>query len=294
MSPLIANVDLYFCAGYNADFFVNQSFAAPYDWQQPEEVAFYLGQAHRLVDSLGSCFDRARPFVPIGPNLHSKGAAYPVQQRLRNAHHKIASQFKRTLPWHFRWVDYEVRYRQLLKLREFPLNYDVVLLDNLWAWPRHRFALHRKLNELSHKFKIHSKLNWQELAEFDGGTTTTFCRSSFPLVNREIENYEEMLAASRLGIFATGLHWGWRNIMSLALMIGLPVYTDRIILEPWFDMGRFHIHQNASADWPDIEMQLQDITESKWESIKNKNQVVYDSVMAPEAVAEYFLETSTT
>lgn len=34
-------------------------------------------------------------------------------------------------------------------------------------------------------------------------------------------NYEQLLASSRLGVFATGFHYGWRTIVTFAWAVGL-------------------------------------------------------------------------
>jgi hypothetical protein len=169
-----------------------------------------------------------------------------------------------------------------------------VLLDTLWGWPRHRLALHRQLQVLSNAgHQIHSKLNWAEPSHWDGSNTDPLDRAQFPLMaGRNIENYEEMLAASRLAVFASGFHWGWRNIMTLALMWGLPILADRPYLEPWFDLNRFLIQWNDDDDWAELATALADVSDKRRSATAMHNQRMFDELLAPERAADYFLTTS--
>jgi hypothetical protein len=100
-----------------------------------------------------------------------------------------------------------------------------------------------------------------------------------------------MLSQSRLAVFACGFHWGWRNIMMLALNAGIPVLTDRLLTEPYFDMTEFTIFQQESNTWETVEPMLASIDEEQWMSYRLQNQSVYDKYMAPESVAAYFLHS---
>ena len=42
----------------------------------------------------------------------------------------------------------------------------------------------------------------------DGGDRFSMTSSDFPIETGRIDNYEMMLASSRLAVFATGFHWG--------------------------------------------------------------------------------------
>src|ERR1700738_3412635 len=66
MSPLISEVDLYLCAGFNAEFFRGKEFPRPNDWQSEDEISYYRNSAAELIDRYGEHFSKARPFVPIG------------------------------------------------------------------------------------------------------------------------------------------------------------------------------------------------------------------------------------
>lgn len=292
MSSLIREADVYFCSGYNSAFFEQRIFEPPYPWLHRNEVVLYEKRARELIETYADFFDRVRRYVPIGPELSRPPSRGWWRQKLRNVIHKAQSHVGETVPWYFRHKDLEERYQGLLDLREAPLLYDVVLQDTLWGWPRHRLALHQRLKELSGRYAIHSQLHWKEPLAIDGSDKTPMEHSEFPVSTQPIVNYEHMLASSRLAVFATGFHWGWRSIMMLALLFGLPVHADRLILEPWFDMGRFAISWNDSFDWQDLETKLDAITLETWNNVKAHNQRIYDEVMAPDRVAEYFVSSA--
>lgn len=291
LTPLVRHADLYFIAGYNATFFEDQRFAPPYAWLEPHEYRRYADKAAELSAAFGDCFARVRPFVPIGPSLLGPLPALPVSRRMLNAHHKLRSKLHDSQPWLVPYMEFEARYRRLLALREAPLASDVVLLDTAWGWPRHRYALHRRLKALAATRKIHARLKWYPPYEMDGSAEAPLAENLFPVETGRVSDYEPMLAGSRLGVFATGLHFGWRNIMTLALMWGLPVHMDRPLLEPWFDMGRFEITWNEDAGWPALEERLGAITDAEWRRIKAHNQAAFDDVLTPDRAADYVIAT---
>jgi hypothetical protein len=292
MCPLIAEVDRYLCAGYNSEFFEKKQLFVPYPWQTEADIRFYREQANELIRAWGAYFGRVRKFIPIAPNMCSKMPVPLLKQKYRNIRYRLHSNFSRTLYWQSAFLEYEFRYAELLKLRNQRLFYDIVLHDTLWGWPRHRLNLHRKLKNISSRYRIHSRLNWNDPVPNDGSDLNPLDPREFPLETNPIGDYETMLASSRLAVFATGFHWGWRSIMSLALMIGLPVYMDRPVLEPWFSLNEFDIRWNDDSSWSDTERHLASVTESKWEQIKKRNQAQYDAVMSPERVAEYAISAA--
>ena len=270
ITEMVQDVDRYFCAGYSSQFFLERKFVPPYSWQTASEVEYYIDRADTLIREFGSSFNRVRKFVPIGPSLARKDRVSYFSQRMRNAHHKLDLTLLGGRSWLFRYQDFESRYRYLLELRNAPLEYDVVLVDTLWGWPRHRQKLHSVLKSLSERYEIHSCLNWSEPTEKDGGAERPLDKAEFPMCTGPVIDYESMLAASRLGVFAAGFHWGWRSVMSLALLFGLPVYSDPLILEPWFDMGQFDIHSNKSGDWTGVERCLAGISDAQWKETRTK------------------------
>lgn len=294
ITPLIAEVDLVFCSGYNADFFEHKTFVQHYSWQTESDLAWYRETLEKKIKSFGSHFHKVRRFVPIGPNQAGVTLSKPLHQKLKN----ITNRFRvfSRLGNDFADVLYafEKRENYINSLRNRPLTYDVVLHDSLWGWPQHRINLHRQLKDLANKgHQIHSVLNWTNPVLEDGSLNMNLNQADFPLTTAPFtQPYEEMLAGSRLAVFATGFHWGWRNIMMLALKAGVPVLTDRLLTEPYFDMCEFKIFQQEDNKWQGIEAVLKSITAEQWCLYKKHNQVVYDKYMSPEAVARYFITTT--
>ena len=293
MAGLLEHADLYFCSGYNAKFFKEHIFTPPYAWYEPCEVEQYKKKACELVKLYGAQFHRVRPFVPIGPNLDLRDPPGFAARKIRNTYDKLVRRIGISEPWLFTYIDFGRRYSQLLKLRNENIKHDIVLLDTLWGWPRHRYSLHRRLQEVNKAgFDVHARLSWNPPSEFDGSTKFPLDREEFPIETGRIGNYEAMLAASRLAVFATGFHWGWRNIMTLALMWGLPVLSDRLLLQPWFDMKHFEISWNDYADWDTLKATIEMTTDEERTRIKAKNQRAFDAFLSPEKVAEYFISTA--
>ena len=80
--------------------------------------------------------------------------------------------------------------------------------------------------------------------------------------------------------------------MMFALMTGIPVITDRLLTEPYFNINEFEMQQVEDHCWQSLESYLNSLTEEKWIKAKVHNQQVYDKYMAPEVVAAYFLNTA--
>jgi hypothetical protein len=292
MSPLISEVDLYLCAGFNAEFFQGKEFPRPNDWQSEDEVSYYRRTAAELIGRYGPHFSKVRPFVPIGPNLGDREQIGAALRKIRNARHKIGSRLSDGMYWQLDYEAYSRRYAQLLALRRAPLKYDVVINDSLWGWPARRISLHNELDALKDRFAIHAKLSWAPPVSFDASDRLGLRAAEFPRMIGQITDYEEMLASSRLGIFATGFHWGWRSIMTLTMLFGIPVLTDRLLLQPWFDMEQFDLTFNDADDWSCIAESLKNISAEDWRARRERNAHLYDTLMAPEAVASYVVETA--
>jgi hypothetical protein len=294
VSPLIEFADLYLCAGYNADFFERKKFIAAYRWQDENDLAWYKETLEKKILLLGDHFYKTRRFIPIAPNL-TNHLTFPLfKRKLLNMENRFNIKTGRGMRISDDLKAFEIRYAYLQSLRQNTLNYDIVLNDSLWGWPRHRINLHKNLAALKHDgYKIHSILKWGSPVEYDGSCREPQDPMQFPMVTSEIDgSYEVMLASSRLAVFACGFHWGWRNIMMLALMAGIPVLTDRLITEAYFDMKDFYIKEIEDHDWLPVEYALKEIPDSEWLTIKKRNQGIYDKYMSPEAVASYFIRTA--
>lgn len=292
LCPLIKEVDIYFKAGFNTNFHRHQRFIDPLPWQSEEDIRWYREESERIWEMYGKEFNKIRKFIPISPEMRlipqQKGY---LRQKVSNLKYKLHKKLGNSLAWEEVYQRFEQRYTYLKALRDQSLNYDVVLLDSLWGWPEHRYRLHQKLKGLSGEYQIYSRLAWRQ-NNVKYGQIGDLSEKKFPLETKLLEgNYEEMIASSRLGVFATGFHWGWRSIMAMAFMVGLPVYMDRLLLEPYFDMGEFIWYENKD-EWASLEDTLQRIDDKKWQDIKKHNQQVYDSYMDPVKVGEYFISTA--
>lgn len=293
ISPLISEVDVCFCAGYNSDFFEKKQFVKPYSWQNETDIQWYRNTIEKKINTLGSHFNKIKRFVPITTNMGYTIKHPAWKQKFNNIHHRLNLLTGRPASFADDYKGFEIRDQMLKDLRRHQLEYDIVLNDTLWGWPQHRMNLHYQLQKLSNKgYRIHSALNWATPSDIDGGSKKNLDSTKFPIVTSKIQDkYEIMLAKSRLAVFACGFHWGWRSVMMLALSTGIPVLTDRLLTEPYFDMTEFKIFQQESNSWESIEQTLKTIDENEWEKVKKHNQEVYDAYMSPEAVAGYFLDS---
>lgn len=292
LCDLMRDVDLYFCAGYNSNFFIEKRFPGAYEWQSEEDISWYRNRTKELIDAYGSYFKKVKKFIPIGPNFATTIKTGFVKRKYLNLRDKLSNFFLKKRSWENLFETFNSRYHYLLKLRQLPLKYDIVLKDSLWGWPNHRYLLHKKLQLLSSKYEIYSQLNWNDdLEAIKRSSSSIFSRDEFPVLSQKLfrDDYERMMAQSRLAVFATGYHWGWRNIMTFAFMIGLPVHMDKLILEPYFDMSEFLFSLNLDQ-WGSLEEELLKISGEKWEGIKLHNQRIYDRYMSPANVSQYVIE----
>jgi hypothetical protein len=292
MSPLVKEADVYFCAGYNADFFERKKFVNTYSWQTETDVRWYRRTIDAKINTLGEHFHKIKRFIPIAPFPGVAVQTSGLRQKYKNIEHRLNKITGKETDFSDLYKGFEIREGFMNDLRNHDVQYDVVLNDSLWGWPRHRLNLHTRLKELHQKnYRIHSILNWTQPVEHDGSVGDQLDPSLFPYRTEPIKDYEQMLSQSRLAVFACGFHWGWRNIMMLALRTGIPVLTDRLLTEPYFDMTEFHLYQQEDHQWHSIEPTLDSIDPNGWEKIKKHNQGVYDKYMSPEAVANYFIDT---
>jgi hypothetical protein len=296
VTPLISEVDLCFCSGYNSDFFEKKQFVQAYAWQKETDIYRYRELLDSKLNTIGNHFHKVRRFVPIAPNQGGMVPGSFWKNKYRNFEYKINRITGRSNDFSDVYRGFETREAYLDGLRSSPLCYDIVLNDSLWGWPQHRINLHKRLKELHKKdYLVHSILNYVPPAEPGDLSYEGISPSDFPLQTNSIhEPYELMLSKSRLAVYACGFHWGWRNIMMLALRTGIPVVTDRLLTEAYFDMKEFKIFEQEDHQWAGLESFLADLDEGKWEEYKKHNQAVYDKYMSPERVASYFLKEVST
>ena len=287
LRSIIADVDFYFISSYNSDFFIHKKTDYLLSWHKIEDVKEYKEIATDLIGKYGNEFYKVKKLFPIGPGLDLQlPKSGWLQSKLKNLQFKFYKNFFGSNNWEEAYKLFQKRYAILLSYRNEPLVYDVVALDTLWGWPEHRMELHNQLKQHSTQFNILSELRFN-----DNKHTTHIDSKDFPIVSHPISgNYEQKLASSRLGVFATGYHFGWRNIVMVALMVGIPIYSDEIILEPYFDWNLFKIFYNK-GNFEDLPNLLHSISETEWQKIKQYNQGVFDRYMHPIKVAEYFIKT---
>jgi len=161
----------------------------------------------------------------------------------------------------------------------------VALLDSLWGWPRHRISLHRQLAALVEQgYAIRSRLDYRKPEPYELGDAPAPQPDLFPMqVGATIHgNYEQLLAASRLGVFATGFHYGWRNIVTLAWALGLQTLQDPFTYRFLFDPAPF-LQPLGPEGWNGISSQLdQARRESPDERLARWSH--FDHVASPEHV----------
>ncbi len=292
LSDFIREADIYFTAGYNNELYQNKQFPKVDAWYSETDISWYKNKVDEVITQLGDQFYKIKPFIPIAPDLNFNRQPGFLLKKIDSLIHRLNKAINNNINWLPAKRSFDKRFTQLIALRNEKLLYDVVLKDTLWGWPPHRIKLHEKLRQLAGTRKISSVLNWHEPVYYDGSINWPANRSQFPMVTgEEINEYELMLSQSKLGVFATGFHWGWRNIMTLALFIGVPVIIDTPVLEPYFDINEFSLLYNSSADWDNLAEHLDSIDNAKWPQVKQQNQKVFDTRMSPRVTATYLIDT---
>ncbi len=185
-------------------FFENGTLLSPTRGKLRRSLRSIVNVPRGLSKVTALFFSRVKPFVPIAPNMGRRSRVSKNAMRLRNLRRKIVKVTTGTLDWTAEHVDFEERYRELLSYRDLPQRYDIVLMDSLWGWPRHRVALHTELARLSSRYTTHSRLNWSEPYACDAGDQSGLRFEDFPMTVGAIDNYERMLAQS-VGCICDGL-----------------------------------------------------------------------------------------
>lgn len=298
---LLEAVDVYFCCPYTAAFHRDRGFPEPLPWQTEFDIAPYREKAAALVERLGDHFGKIRPLILTPTSMSSGIKAMTPDERARQirAHRlrKLAVWRGDRELWRVDQQTYEARYRQMVGYRAHGLRHDVVSRESLWGWPENRIALHRRLHTLKAEGRdVYARLT--PLADTHDVTKNELHVSEASLALLDTltgdfgldEPYEEALASSRLGVFPTGFHWGWRGIAFLALCMGIPTYQDRAVYEPYFDFGEFEVETNEGT-WDRLRELLDGTSEADWTATKAHNQRVFDECLAPDAVAAYLISS---
>lgn len=296
MQPFIEEVDAYFCCPYTSAFHRDRGFPELLPWQTDFDVANYRERAAALVARYGEHFDKVRKLAPTPTALNGRRTMSEAEKRRARWEHrarKMAVWREDQELWRHELPAFEARYRQMLGYRDAALRYDVVSRESLWGWPNNRIALHRRLRALKAEgLAVHSQLTplgeTHNLSKNELAITEDNLRALDALTSPMdlAVPYEEALASSRLGVFPTGYHWGWRGIAFLALCMGIPALWDHPIYEPYFDFSRFRLHFNE-GEWEAVGPLVGAITEEAWAETKAHNQATFDATLAPDAVGAY-------
>ncbi len=259
LSDLIECVDRYYTCTYCPLLYEDHQFSFSLPWQNEVEIRPYLERFEQLVSRYGDHFSKVRPWAPIGPDLES---TWPLRswgrQKLANLRHKLQMRCTGTVDWRPQFERFSARWSAIKGLRTLEPTLDVVLLDTLWGWPRHRIDLHQHLDYLaSQGYAIRSRLSYRQPESYELGNATAPDPAIFPMqVGEPISgNYEQLLSASRLGVFATGFHYGWRSIVTLAWALGLQTLQDSFNYRFLFDAAPFY-QSLGPAGWNGLASRL--------------------------------------
>lgn len=296
---LLEAVDVYFCCPYTSAFHRDRAFPDPLPWQTEFDVAPYREKAAVLVERFGDHFGKIRPLIPTPTSMSGGVEAMTPAERKRQirAHRRRKLAFWRGDPelWRVDQDTYEARYRQMVGYRDLDLRHDIVSRESLWGWPENRIALHERLRALRAEGRdVHARLTPLADAHDLARNELHISQASLDRLDALTgpftldEPYESALASSRLGVFPTGFHWGWRGIAFLALCMGIPTYQDRPLYEPYFAFDEFDVTLNEGT-WDQLRELLDATTESEWSATKAHNQKVFDERLAPDAVATYLI-----
>jgi len=292
LSNVIEYVDLYFTCTYAPCFYESRTFEFALPWQTESELSHYRQLQFEITERYGHHFHKVRPSAPMGPNL-DVWQEHPnlLRRRWHNLRHKIRSALTPWTDWRPQYQRFQKRWNQILDLRHQPILYDVVLKDSLWGWPRHRIELHRELAQLAaNGAAICSELNYRQAFAYELGDHAAPDPDLFPMVSGgDIgADYEAMLAASRLGVFATGFHYGWRNIVTFAWALGLKTLQDPFLYTFLFDPAPFYQSLGAEG-WQNLG---QIICAARLETSAERQcrWILYDKEAAPQRLSALLLD----
>ncbi|MGB5686719.1 MAG: hypothetical protein WBM35_12955 [Candidatus Electrothrix sp.] len=301
MSSAIAEVDLYFCTAYSAELFEKRQFLTPYPWQERYDLGGYQRNFQRIEKEFGEHFHKLVRFIPCPPVMDLPVRRFGKMKQVQIVSLLLGRFLQKKIPiplssfFNPEYHLFKLRYRQLLAYRQNTLNYDVVVRESLWAWPWHRVLLIKALAALkgrkifyglSSSEKDHKEAWWRHdipKNERDEISRMLHAEIHFP------ESYEEMITSSRLAVFPTGKHWGWRAITFLSLLSGGPVYMDKPIFEPYFPMDAFRVFYTED-EWVDLESVLNEVDDEQWKAIRQHNQEAFDKYLAPAPVGQYICQ----
>jgi hypothetical protein len=292
LSEVINQVDRYYTCTYCPHLYQNRQFQLALPWQDESEIRPYREQFEQLVAHYGEQFAKVRPWAPIGPDLVSPSPEQNwFQRKASNARHKLQMRLNGTKDWGAQYERFSERWSFIQSLRTIPTTADVVLLDSLWGWPRHRIGLHQELASLAKRgYAIRSRLNYRMPEAYELGHHPAPSPNDYPMqVGEPIqEDYERLLAGSRLGVFATGFHYGWRSIVTLAWAIGLKTLQDPFTYTFLFDATPFY--QPLGVDGWDLIGHALDQAREEPALLRQQRWQLFDQIASPEPVANLVIE----
>ncbi len=293
-SPLILDCDFYFSCAFHRPFFSGAPFSLALPWQSAAELSFYSDYYHRLQNNYRKHLHKAYPLGPIGPELESVQSINWGFQKIRNIRYRLRRLYSPAIDLSYQYKRFEQRMNMLVQLRKVKPIYDVVLRDSLWGWPRHRIALHERLATLSNRYDIRTKLTWRKAEAYELGDEPAPDPYNFPQIAGLAipSDYEAGLAKSRLGVFATGFHYGCRSITTLAWYLGLRTYVDPLSFDTGADLTGLDIAFNHEGNWPHLDYFLA-IAAIEPSQKKEQRQRVFDQELAPEILAKRMLQIIT-
>jgi hypothetical protein len=299
MQPFIEDVDVYFCCPFNTAFHREQRFPDLLPWQTEEDVDEYRTQADLLIERFGEHFDKVEKLTPTPTSLANFGRMDRDEWKRavwKHRFRKLAVWRDDRELWRHDYAACESRYDQMVSYRDLSLRYDVICRESLWGWPDNRIELHKRLQTLRDDgYDVYSQLTpiSDTEAVHPDSRVSEENRSRLEDLMEPIaldEPYETAFASSRLTVFPTGFHWGWRGITFLALCAGLPILMDRPIYEPYFDFDAFDVWYNEGT-WEKTRRLLDEIDEDEWHSIKARNQSTFDRFLSPSSVGSYLQQS---
>ena len=290
-SPLIEHCDLYFSCSYRRKFFEGAPFDLTLPWQTDCELAHYQKKYTDLQNQFGTHLCKGRAFVPIGPNLEWERPNGFFKAKTLALRHRLSQLRAPWIDWGVQCDRFERRWAHLHTLRSQQPVHDVVLKDSLWGWPRHRVALHRQLAELSADFSIRAELHYRVAAPCELGTHPAPDPADFPMTTGGgvTGDYESLLAASRLGVFATGFHYGCRNIVTLSWFLGLRTLVDPPSFEAIYDFTEVGARPHISGSWAELPTELRAAREET-PNTRRARQQRFDEVASPSCAARHLIE----
>jgi hypothetical protein len=290
LSPLIQWCDVYFSCTYRRRFFEQESFDLELPWQTDCETGYYRELYYKLQGRYKDHLHRARPLMPIGAAMEWTGPESYVERKAWGLRHKFSKLSAPKIDWGIQFARFEKRWDHLMRLRALAPSHDVILKDSLWGWPRHRIALHQELARLAGDYDVRAELHYRVAEAYELGTHPAPSAVDFPMIagGPVSGDYEEMLARSRLAVFATGFHYGCRNIVSLAWLLGIRTLTDPFSNEAIYDFEKTGVTLHQSGDWREIRVELE---KARMEPVEARiaRQRTFDEIGSPELAARWIV-----